>query len=103
MPILLRQPAGSIRSPGAVTEERKVAMTLLIAMVGFFACAFFLSRSYVIRSTSCRPGHRLHGGVQERWSGMPCSACADWFNGRSWLCSAVGLWLVVKVLFVMAG
>src|SRR5690606_17871618 len=30
------------------TEERRMAMTLLIAMVGFFACAFFLSRSYVI-------------------------------------------------------
>src|SRR3546814_3312166 len=30
------------------TAERRMAMTLLISMIGFFACAFFLSRSYVI-------------------------------------------------------
>lgn len=88
------------------TEERKVAMTLLIAMVGFFACAFFLSRSYVILLyilLGLVTG--WYGGVQERWSDLPVlSVRRDWFK---WsvvaLASAVGLWLVVKVLFVMAG
>ncbi|NLC61500.1 MAG: O-antigen ligase family protein [Gammaproteobacteria bacterium] len=109
MPIIvLRQPAGMDDPDHQAlwTEERKVAMTLLIAMVGFFACAFFLSRSYVILLyilLGLVTG--WYGGVQERWSGMPVlSVRRDWFK---WsvvaLCSAVGLWLVVKVLFVMAG
>ncbi len=88
------------------TEERKVAMTLLVAMVGFFACAFFLSRSYVILLyilLGLVTG--WYAGAQERWAGLPAfSVQRDWFK---WCVaavgSAVGLWLVVKVLFVMAG
>lgn len=88
------------------SEERRMAMTMLIAMVGFFACAFFLSRSYVILLyilLGLVTG--WYGGAQERWSGLPVlSPTRDWFK---WcivsLASAVGLWLVVKVLFVLAG
>jgi predicted alpha/beta hydrolase len=83
-----------------------MAMTLLIAMVGFFACAFFLSRSYVILLyilLGLVTG--WYGGVQERWGGMPVlSVKRDWFK---WcvvaVASTVALWLLVKVLFVMAG
>ena len=88
------------------TEERRMAMTLLIAMVGFFACAFFLSRSYVILLyilLGLVTG--WYGGAQERWGGLPAfSGEGDWFK---WCVLAVGsaivLWIVVKVLFVMAG
>ncbi len=31
-----------------IVEGRAIAMTLLLSLVGFFTCAFFLSRSYVI-------------------------------------------------------
>ncbi|HRN61601.1 MAG TPA: O-antigen ligase family protein [Luteimonas sp.] len=88
------------------TAERKMAMTLLIAQVGFYACAFFLSRSYVILLyilLGLVTG--WYGGAQERWGGLPVfSVQRDWFK---WcvvsVASTVGLWLVVKVLFVLAG
>lgn len=87
-------------------EERRMAMTLLVAMVGFFVCAFFLSRSYVVLLyilLGLVTG--WYGGAQERWGGLPVfSIRRDWFK---WclisVASAIGLWLVVKVLFVMAG
>src|SRR5690606_7588534 len=46
-----------------------------------------------------------YGGAQERWGGLPAfSVQRDWFK---WCVLAVGsaivLWIVVKVLFVMAG
>ena len=46
-----------------------------------------------------------YGGAQERWGGLPVfSVQRDWFK---WcvaaVASAIGLWIVVKVLFVMAG
>lgn len=109
MPIMiLRLPATMDDADHQVlwTEERKMAMTLLIAMVGFFACAFFLSRSYVILLyilLGLVTG--WYGGVQERWGGLPVlSVQRDWVK---WCFAAVAstvvLWLLVKVLFVMAG
>src|SRR3546814_1168241 len=88
------------------TAERRMAMTLLVSMVGFFACAFFLSRSYVIVLfilLGLVTG--WYGGAQERWAGLPVfSVRRDWFK---WcvaaVVSAVALWLMVKVLFVLAG
>ncbi|MGY1457200.1 O-antigen ligase family protein [Luteimonas sp. A534] len=87
------------------TEERRMAMTMLIAMVGFFACAFFLSRSYVILLyilLGLVTG--WYGGAQERWAGLPVfDVKRDWVK---WcvlsVASAVALWVLVKVLFVMA-
>src|SRR5690606_4498285 len=87
------------------TQERKMAMTLLIAMIGFLSCAFFLSRSYVILlyiMLGLLTG--WYGGVQERWGGLPVlSVKRDW---PRWCVAAVastaGLWIVVKVLFAMA-
>lgn len=113
MPVMvLRLPADmedSIEDSGRQrlwTEERRMAMTLLISLIGFFACAFFLSRSYVILLyilLGLVTG--WYAGAQERWAGLPVfSVQRDWFK---WCvasaASAVGLWLVVKVLFVLAG
>ena len=109
MPIMILRLPATMDDPGHQvlwTEERKMAMTLLIAMVGFFACAFFLSRSYVILLyilLGLVTG--WYGGVQERWGGMPVlSVKRDWLK---WcvvaVASTVALWLLVKVLFVMAG
>lgn len=109
MPIMILRLPATMGDPGHQilwTEERKMATTLLIAMVGFFACAFFLSRSYVILLyilLGLVTG--WYGGVQERWGGMPVlSVQRDW---AKWcvaaVASTVALWLLVKVLFVMAG
>ncbi|GGK09067.1 O-antigen ligase family protein [Luteimonas terricola] len=109
MPVtVLRRPA-AIEDPERQhlwTVERRMAMTLLISMAGFFACAFFLSRSYVILLyilLGLVTG--WYGGAQERWQDLPAfSVRRDWFK---WcvasVASAVALWLVVKVLFVLAG
>ena len=109
MPIMvLRLPAG-MEDPGHQqlwNEERKMAMTLLISLVGFFTCAFFLSRSYVIvLYVLLGLVTGWYGGAQERWAGLPeFSVKRDWFK---WcvasVTSTIALWLVVKVLFVLAG
>ena len=109
MPIMvLRLPAdlGNEEFQPLWTQERRMAMTLLIAQVGFYACAFFLSRSYVILlyiMLGMVTG--WYSGVRERWAGMPgFSAQRDWFK---WcvvsVISVIVLWVVVKVLFVLAG
>lgn len=108
MPVMVLRLPAEMEDPEhqvAWAEERRMAMTLLISMVGFFACAFFLSRSYVILLyilLGLVTG--WYGGAQERWAGLPAfSVQRDWFK---WcvasLGSAIALWLVVKVLFVMA-
>lgn len=108
-------PVAVLRLPAAMenpehqrlwTAERRMAMTLLVSMVGFFACAFFLSRSYVILLyilLGLVTG--WYGGAQERWAGLPAfSVQRDWFK---WcvvsVASVVALWLMIKVLFVLAG
>lgn len=85
--------------------ERAAATTLLISMVGFFACAFFLSRSYIIilyLLLGLITGWYM--GAQRRWPGLPVfnwqSDIVRW--GMIALGSAVTLWLVVKVLLRMA-
>ncbi len=109
MPIMVLRLPATMEDPGHQQlwiEERRMAMTLLVSLVGFFACAFFLSRSYVILLyilLGLVTG--WYGGAQERWSGLPAfSVQRDWFK---WcvlsVASAIGLWLVVKVLFVLAG
>ncbi|HEY9541504.1 MAG TPA: O-antigen ligase family protein [Luteimonas sp.] len=88
------------------TRERKMAMTLLIMQVGFYTCAFFLSRSYVILlyiMLGLVTG--WYAGAQERWAGLTTFRVqSDWFK---WCvasaASTVGLWLIVKVLFILAG
>lgn len=109
MPVMVLRLPAAMEDPAHQVlwaADRRMAMTLLISMVGFFACAFFLSRSYVILLyilLGLVTG--WYGGAQERWSGLPVfSLQRDWFK---WcvlsVASAVVLWLVIKVLFVMAG
>jgi len=93
------------RSASLWRGERAAATTLLISMVGFFACAFFLSRSYVIilyLLLGLITGWYM--GAQQRWPGLPVFRLQDdlvrW--GMIALGSAVALWLVVKVLLMMA-
>lgn len=106
--VVLRLPA-AMDDPeyqGLWTRERKMAMTLLIMQVGFYSCAFFLSRSYVILlyiMLGLVTG--WYAGAQERWAGLTTFRVqSDWFK---WcvasVASAVGLWLTVKILFVLAG
>ncbi len=88
------------------TGERMMATTLFIALIGFFACAFFLSRSYVILLyilLGLVTG--WYAGARERWPGiLPAfQVQSEWFK---WcvisVTSVIGLWIVVKVLFAMA-
>jgi len=108
MPALVLRLPAAIDDPGLQqlwTQERRMAMTLLILQVGFYACAFFLSRSYVILlyiMLGLVTG--WYAGAQERWAGLPVlDVRQDWFK---WcvasVLSALALWLVVKVLFVLA-
>lgn len=109
MPVMVLRLPAAMEDPAyqqAWDDERRMAMTLLIAMVGFFACAFFLSRSYVILLyilLGLVTG--WYGGAQERWAGLPVfSVQRDWFKWCALaVLSAIALWIVVKVLFVMAG
>lgn len=109
MPIMvLRLPAdlGNEEYQPLWTQERRLAMTLLISQVGFYACAFFLSRSYVILLyilLGLVTG--WYAGARGRWAGLPAFRFqSDWFK---WcvlsVVSVVVLWVVVKVLFVLAG
>lgn len=109
MPVIVLRLPAAIDDPGLQelwTRERQMAMTLLILQVGFYACAFFLSRSYVILlyiMLGLVTG--WYGGAQERWAGLPVlDVRQHWLK---WcvaaVLSALALWLVVKVLFVLAG
>src|SRR3546814_11957409 len=74
--------------------------------VGFYTCAFFLSRSYVILlyiMLGLVTG--WYAGAQERWAGLTTFRVhSDWVK---WCvasaASTVGLWLIVNVLFILAG
>lgn len=58
--------------PAAWKTERSLAMTLLLAQVGFFSAAFFLSRSYVIilyLLTGLVLG--WYTGARDRWPALP--------------------------------
>lgn len=109
MPLMVLRLPATMDEPvyqDAWSKERRLAMTLLIMQVGFYSCAFFLSRSYVILlyvMLGLVTG--WYAGAQDRWGGLPrFRVSSDWFK---WcvasLASAVGLWLTVKLLFALAG
>ena len=89
---------------GRWRDERKVATTLLVSLVGFFACAFFLSRSYMILvylMIGLVTGWFM--GAQARWPSLPpFQLRREWFR---WCVIGVGsvvaLYIVVKVLLAM--
>ena len=86
-------------------RERSLALTLLLAQVGFLAAAFFLSRSYVILL------YLLAGlvvgwytGARSRWDGLPKFELSR--DLVRWpviaVASIVLLYVVVKILLVTA-
>lgn len=83
--------------------ERSLAQTLLLAQVGFFAAAFFLSRSYVILLyllAALVLGH--YTGVRGRYPDLPRFELSR--DLVRWpvlaVASIVGLYVLVKVLLV---
>lgn len=87
-----------------IVEGRAMAMTLLLSLVGFFTCAFFLSRSYVIVLYLLAALVVAHYVDMRRDDpGLPGFALAD--DLLLWpivgVAGAVGLYAMVKVLLVM--
>lgn len=86
-------------------EDRAIAMTLLLSLSGFFAAAFFLSRSYVVilyLLAALVVGH--YSGMQARYAGLPRFRLEhDMLRWPLWsLAGTVGLYVVVKVLLGLA-
>jgi putative inorganic carbon (hco3(-)) transporter len=85
-------------------EDRAIAMTLLLALYGFFASAFFLSRSYVVilyLLAALVVGH--YAGMRQRFPQLPQFLLSrDALNWPLWSVGGViGLYLTVKVLLAM--
>lgn len=103
--VLRHRPA--LDEPGATAawrDERAVATTLMVSLAGFYACAFFLSRSYVIilyLMVGLVTGWYL--GARQRWPTLPTfSLGRDWLRwGIIAMGGVVGLYLVVKVLLAL--
>lgn len=86
-------------------SERSLAMTLLLSQVGFFAAAFFLSRSYVILLyllAALVLGY--YTGARERYPDLPRFELSRDIVRWPALAAAsiVGLYVLVKVLLVTA-
>jgi hypothetical protein len=103
--VLRHQPAlDAAGAASAWRDERAVATTLLVSLAGFFACAFFLSRSYMILvylMVALVTGWYM--GAQQRWPSLPAFRLGkDWLR---WAMIAMGgvvaLYIVVKVLLAM--
>lgn len=103
--VLRHQPG--LAAPGALAawrDERAVATTFLVSLSGFFACAFFLSRSYMILvylMIALVTGWYI--GAQQRWPSLPQFRLGkDWLR---WSIIAMGgvvaLYIVVKVLLAL--
>ena len=85
-------------------QDRAIAMTLLLSLSGFFAAAFFLSRSYVVvlyLLAALVVGH--YCGMQARYPALPRFRLEhDLLRWALWsVAGVVGLYLVVKVLLGM--
>lgn len=85
--------------------ERALAMTLLLSQTGFFAAAFFLSRSYVILLyllAAVVVGY--YTGARQRWPTLPRFELSR--DVIRWpviaVATIIGLYVLVKVLLVTA-
>jgi O-antigen ligase len=95
-----------LTEPASIAEwkvERSLAMTLLLAQVGFYTATFFLSRSYVILLyllAALVLGYYL--GARQRYPGLPRFELSR--DLLRWPVAAVGsiigLYLLVKILLV---
>lgn len=85
--------------------DRSIALTLLISLVGFFSCAFFLSRSYNILLYLIAAFVVAHfSGVRDRFpviQGFPVRQGILLWPAVGAL-AVVGFYVVVKVLLAMA-
>lgn len=96
-PELADEPAAA-----AWNDERAQAMTLFLSLVGFFSAAFFLSRSYIVLLyllAGLVVGY--YAGARERHPELPVFQLGD--DLLRWplraLASAIGLYVLVKILF----
>ena len=94
-----------LRSAADWQLERSLAMTLLLAQSGFFAAAFFLSRSYVILLyllAALVLGY--YTGARQRWPELPRFELAR--DLLRWpllaVASIIGLYVLVKIFLVTA-
>jgi O-antigen ligase len=87
-----------------MAERRPISMALLLSLVGFFTASFFLSRSYVIVLYLLSALVVAQYTDQRRGDpGLPVFVLGD--DLLLWpvvgLCSAIGLYIVVKIRLVM--
>lgn len=86
------------------TEDRAIALTLLLSLSAFFSAAFFLSRSYVVilyLLAALVVGHYV--GMQQRYAGLPRFRLEqDMVRWPLWsVAGAIGLYVLVKVLLAL--
>ena len=87
-------------------EERPFALTLLLSLLGMFACAFFLSRSYmIVLYVVLALVTGFYVGARERVGGLPSLAMSE--SGGRWIPAAIGsiagLFVLVAVLLRTSG
>ncbi|AIF48398.1 O-antigen ligase family protein [Dyella japonica] len=101
--------------PDAATEparfaawdiERPMALTLLLSLCGMFACAFFLSRSYmIVLYVVLAIATGFFVGARERIGGLPAFSMHE--SGMRWIPAAIGsiagLFVLVNILLRTAG
>jgi O-antigen ligase len=90
----------------AWSAERPLALTLLLSLCGMFACAFFLSRSYMIVLyvvLAIVTGFYL--GARQRVDGLPAFSMSE--SGGRWIPAAIGsiagLFVLVTILLRTTG
>jgi O-antigen ligase len=84
-------------------DGRQLALALLIALAGFFTCAFFLSRSYVVILYLLLALVVAHyGNLRDRNPALPAFSFARELLVWPFIAvgGVVGLYIVVKILLV---
>jgi O-antigen ligase len=86
-------------------DDRRIAFTLLLSLCGFFAAAFFLSRSYVVTLYLLMALVVAHYyGMQQRYGFLPRFGLGN--DLLRWplvsVAAIAGLFIVVKTLLAMA-
>lgn len=86
-------------------QDRAIALVLLLSMSGMFACAFFLSRSYIVilyLLMALPIAHYM--GMRERWSFLPAYRLTRTMLRWPLIAggAAIGLYVLVKLLLSIA-
>ncbi|QNK01624.1 O-antigen ligase family protein [Dyella telluris] len=106
---VLRQKPDAITEPeryAAWSEERPMALTLLLSLCGMFACAFFLSRSYmIVLYVVLAIVTGFYVGARERIDSLPSFSMTE--SGMRWIPAAIGsiagLFVLVSILLRTEG